>query len=89
MLSDKSNVINIDAWKKGIKENGFSEYIKVLSFTDLVNESQGLIEKLGNDCQDADIIKKSKMIMNEFKNRLEKESKSLANTVNDLTNFFD
>ncbi len=89
MLSDKSNVVNIDAWKKGLKENGFSEYIKILSFSDLINESHNLLEHLNNDRQDVDIIKKSKIVMNEFKNRLEKESKSLASSVNDLTKFFD
>ncbi|MCK6596610.1 MAG: hypothetical protein L6Q33_15555, partial [Bacteriovoracaceae bacterium] len=65
-------------------ENSFSEYLKVLSFNELMNESEHLIEEMTKDQSSLDLFTRTKVMMNEFTVRLEKESRQLAMSVKDL-----
>lgn len=84
MNIDENNLINLDQWKNDKKEGAFSEYLKVLSFNDLVNESDSLMDKLKRSEEVDDMFSKTRVMMNEFSTRLEKESKHLACAVKDL-----
>lgn len=75
------NLVNLDEWKNAKRDNSFSDYLKVLNFNDLVTESNALINEIKNDQTASDLIGKTKLMMNEFANRLEKESKHLADSV--------
>lgn len=88
MNIDGENLVILDQWKnakKNLKKNGsFSDYLKVLSFNDLVNESDSLMNQLKKSEEVEDLFSKTRLMMNEFTNRLEKESRHLAVSVKDL-----
>ena len=83
MNIDTENLIDLGEWKALKKEANFSDYLKVLSFNDLMNESNDLMSKIKRN-EDEDLFSKTKVMMNEFTLRLEKESKHLALSVKDL-----
>lgn len=78
------NLVNLDQWKSQKREGNFSDYLKVLSFSDLMSESNSLVDQMKKSEEVEDIFSKTKVMMNEFTHRLEKESKYLANSVKDL-----
>lgn len=84
MVSENGNLVNLDEWKNFKRENNFSDYLKVLNFNDLVNESNALLNEIKGQEAGHDLISKTKLMMNEFAHRLEKESKHLAETVFDM-----
>lgn len=77
------NLVNLDQWKSRKREANFSDYLKVLSFNDLMNESNELMDQIKRD-EGNDLFGKTRVIMNEFTYRLEKESKHLADSVKDF-----
>lgn len=83
MNIDTDNLVDLGEWKSLKKEANFSDYLKVLSFNDLMTESNALMNQIKNDESD-DLFSKTKVMMNEFTHRLEKESKQLATSVKDL-----
>ena len=83
MNTDGENLVNLDQWKNLKSENSFSNYLKVLSFNDLMNESNELLNQMKTNEND-DLFSKTKLMMNEFTFRLEKESKHLAESVKDF-----
>lgn len=87
-LSKKSahgNITNLAQWKIEKSENNFSDYLKVLNFNELMNESEFLIEEMKQDSNSSfDILNRTKLMMNEFTERLEKESRQLAHSVKEL-----
>lgn len=89
MVSENGNLVNLDEWKNLKRENSFSDYLKVLNFNDLVNESNALLNEIKSQEPGQDLISKTKLMMNEFATRLEKESKHLAEAVFDLKKNFD
>ncbi len=89
MVVENSNIIHIEQWKTEKKENSFCDYLKVLNFNDLINESNALISEIKNQKPGQDLVSKTKLMMNEFATRLEKESKHLADSVIDLTKSID
>ena len=84
MNIESENLVNLDEWKNIKKEASFSEYLKVLSFNDLLNESNELVDRMNKSESGADLFSKTRLMMNEFTNRLERESKNLAESVKDL-----
>ena len=84
MNTDRENLVNLDQWKNLKSEKSFSNYLKVLSFNDLMNESNELMSKIKTNEND-DLFSKTRLMMNEFTFRLEKESKHLAESVKDFT----
>jgi len=84
MNIESDNIVSLDEWKNIKKESNFSDYLKVLSFNDLMNESTSLMDQIKKSEEVDDLFSKTKLMMNEFTFRLEKESKSLAESVKDL-----
>lgn len=84
MNLDGENLVRLDEWKNNKRDSNFSDYLRVLSFNDLMNESNLLMDQMKKSDEFGDIFSKTKLMMNEFTNRLEKESKHLAATVKDL-----
>lgn len=84
MNIDGENLVSLDQWKSQKREGNFSDYLKVLSFNDLMNESDSLMDQLKRSEEMDDLFSKTRVMMNEFTNRLEKESKHLADSVKDL-----
>lgn len=84
MNIDSDNLVDLGEWKSLKKEANFSDYLKVLSFNDLMNESNALMDQIKRNDEGDDLFSKTKVIMNEFTLRLEKESKLLAHSVKDL-----
>lgn len=84
MSTETENLVNLDQWKNHKRECGFSDYLKVLSFNDLMNESNELMDKMNRNESADDLFSKTRGVMNEFAHRLEKESKYLAESVKDF-----
>jgi len=84
MNTERGNIVNLEQWKADKKDCSFSDYLKVLSFNDLLNESSELMEQINNNVDGDDLFSKTRLLMNEFTNRLEKESRLLADSVKDL-----
>ena len=84
MSTDSEKIVNLENWKLMKKDNHFSEYLKVLSFNDLMNESNELIKQINGQANEDDLFSKTRLLMNEFTLRLEKESRTLAESVKDL-----
>lgn len=82
MNTEQDNLVSLDQWKNHKKDNSFSDYLKVLSFHDLMNESNELMNQMKHD--DEDLFSKTRSIMNEFTLRLERESRHLADSVKDF-----
>jgi hypothetical protein len=78
------NLVNLDQWKNQKREGSFSDYLKVLSFNDLMNESNSLMDQIKKSEEVDDLFSKTKVMMSEFTSRLEKESRYLADSVKDL-----
>lgn len=83
MSTEHDNLVSMDQWKNHKRDNNFSDYLKVLSFHDLLNESNELMGQIKRS-DDEDLFSKTRFIMNEFTHRLERESKQLADSVKDL-----
>lgn len=81
---DGENLVSLEQWKSKKRDSSFSDYLKVLSFNDLISESNELMDQLKRNDESDDIFSKTKVMMNEFSLRLEKESKQLAESVKDL-----
>lgn len=88
MNTESENLVSLDQWKNKkiecIRDASFSDYLKVLSFNDLMNESNELMDQIKRSDEGDDLFSKTRVIMNEFTNRLERESKHLAESVKDL-----
>jgi hypothetical protein len=87
MNTENDNLVDLDRWKNQkrecMRDANFSDYLKVLSFNDLMSESNELIDQIKSNRGD-DLFSKTRFVMNEFTHRLEKESKLLAESVKDL-----
>lgn len=84
MNLESENVVNLNQWKTSKRDNNFSSYLKVLSFNELMNESDELMNEMKTSEAADDLFGKTRMMMNEFTTRLEKESRHLAESVKDL-----
>jgi len=84
MNTESENLVSLDQWKNHKRDNSFSDYLKVLSFNDLMSESNELLNQLKRSEDEGDLFSKTRVIMNEFTHRLERESRHLADSVKDL-----
>lgn len=88
MNTESENLVSLDQWKNhkrdSTREANFSDYLKVLSFNDLMTESNEIMDQIKRSDEADDIFSKTRVIMNEFTHRLEKESKHLAESVKDF-----
>lgn len=84
MNTESDNLVSLDQWKNYKRDSNFSDYLKVLSFNDLMSESNELMNQIKKSDEADDLFSKTRVIMNEFSHRLEKESKHLALSVKDL-----
>jgi hypothetical protein len=84
MNTESENLVSLDQWKNQKREASFSDYLKVLSFNDLMTESNEIMDQIKRNDEAEDIFSKTRVIMNEFTHRLEKESKHLAESVKDF-----
>lgn len=83
------NVIKIDDWKKAQitsqKEQGLSDYLNVLSFHDLMNESTDIINEISStDGISEDLTLKSQALADEIGDRIEHSSGGLSETFKHL-----
>lgn len=83
MNTEQDNLVSLDQWKNHKRDNNFSDYLKVLSFHDLMNESNELMNQIKRS-DDEDLFSRTRFIMNEFTHRLEKESRHLADSVKEF-----
>lgn len=65
-------------------KNSYSSYLKILSFADLMSESNSIMNEIKYEYYGFDLQERVKLIMEEFSNRLEKDSKSLSDQVKHL-----
>lgn len=84
MNAESENVVNLSQWKTKRRDNNFSSYLKILSFNELMDESNELMNEMKSSESADDLFGKTRMMMNEFTTRLEKESRHLAESVKDL-----
>jgi hypothetical protein len=88
MNTEIENLVSLDKWKvnkiEESRNDNFSDYLKVLSFNDLVNESNDLMDQIKRNEESTDLFSKTRLMMSEFSNRLEIESKNLADTVKEF-----
>lgn len=76
-------VVEIHSWKQAQKahkeESELNDYLRVLSFNELITEAQTVIKELKAGKLTTDLSSRSTTIMNEFNKRIEIESPELAN----------
>jgi hypothetical protein len=84
MNNERHNLVSLDQWKHHKRESSFTDYLKVLSFNDLVNESNHLATEIKRQQAADHLLTKTKLMMNELTFRLERESKILAHSIVDL-----
>lgn len=77
-----NNVLSLKEWKKqienAVEESSMKDYFNVLSFNDLINETKLVVNELNDKPLSEEITKKSRLILKEFNERLEKESDGFA-----------
>lgn len=86
LINNNGNrVISIEQWKKTAgkfkEEQDLKRYFKMLSFNELINESNIIIDQLGDSYEQKDhlIYQKASLVLLEMNSRLEKESSQMAN----------
>ena len=74
-LNYEENVVNLADWKaKNIiskKEESIKNYLSVLNFNELTTESNNVISELRSNPINHDLIVRSKLLLEEFNNRLD------------------
>lgn len=82
------NVLSFEQWKRshGEKTEGQSltQYLKVLSFHDLVNEYQSIIQELKDSPLNTELTQKSKLILKEFSDRLGEHSIGISDSLTEM-----
>ena len=78
MKRNNDNLISIDEFKKEKlvkkEEKSFSNYLRVLGFSELMNEASGVVKELNNSALNSDMAMRSSLILKEFGSRLKSES---------------
>jgi hypothetical protein len=70
MNTESENLVSLDQWKNHKRDASFSDYLKVLSFHDLMNESNEIMSQIKRSEHEGDLFSKTLVIMNEFTHRL-------------------
>ncbi len=83
-----NNVVPLSSWKSireaEVKEKSMSDYLKVLSFHDLLVETEEIIKEINSKPLSQEITLKSKQLLREVNQRLQKDSDGFANALKDL-----
>jgi len=83
-----NNVIALSNWKTKKEltsnEKSMSEYLKVLSFHDLLTETEDLIKELNDKPLNQEVTLKSKHLLREVNKRLQKDADGFARVLTDL-----
>ncbi len=91
-------IVCLDSWKKSkalsLQESQLSETLKNLSFGDLIKESNAIIAELNDEKLSCEAASKSKLILKEFRRRLEGQSVNFSSSLKDMVKnlekkFFD
>lgn len=86
--STPQNILSFEQWKRaqGDKAEGQSitQYLKVLSFHDLVNEYQSIIQELKDSPLNTELTQKSKLILKEFSDRLGEHSIGVSDSLSEM-----
>ncbi len=73
-------VISLKAWRdqkdQERESDSLKRYMNVLSFSDLIHESQGVIHEIKTSKVDQDLTERAGGLINEFHNRLSEEDTS-------------
>jgi len=81
------NIRSLNSYRKrketGERETSLKEYFSVLSFNELLIESNDIIQELNNAPFDMDLSDRSTLLLKEFHDRI-RDSKNLENTLGDL-----
>lgn len=76
--SNLENILSFDQWKKTLEQTrpdqSLQDYLKVLSFHDLVNEYKHVLQELDREPLNTELTKKTKSILREFSDRLGEHS---------------
>jgi archaellum biogenesis ATPase FlaH len=74
MKNINENVIPMDAWKQALhlkrEEKSLLDYLNVLSFHDLMNESKEIVMELEAESYNDDLALRARMIIEEISGRL-------------------
>ncbi|PIK16587.1 hypothetical protein [Halobacteriovorax sp. JY17] len=80
MTADNSKIISLKNWKEAAlelrEETSFLNYLKALSFHDLMNEAESARNELNSGSINKEVTLKSKTILKEFSNRLKADGLS-------------
>jgi len=68
---------------------GWSDYFGVLSFNELIHETQDIISDLDKEGLDAEVLVRARQAMGEFYTRLESESMTFAKSLLGMKNNVD
>lgn len=73
-----NNILSFEKWKKNLDETkpdqDLKNYLKVLSFHDLVNEYKHVLTDLDKEPLNLELTRRTKSILHEFSNRLGEHS---------------
>lgn len=86
-MENIENVRSLDSFRRQKEECerkiALREYLSVLSFNELLSESNEIIQELNSNPFDVDLSARSTLILKEFHDRI-RDSKNLENTLGDL-----
>ena len=86
-MEQRQNVTSLDSFRRRKEESerklALKEYLSVLSFNELLTESNDIIQELNNNPLDTDLSHRSTLILKEFHDRI-RESKNLEFTLGGL-----
>ncbi|MBT3586803.1 MAG: hypothetical protein HN509_17965 [Halobacteriovoraceae bacterium] len=90
LINHQRNVIPFDQFKvqrmKTKEEKGLRDYLGLLSFNQLINETSSVINELNNTPLNAELTLHSKLVLKEFAKRLGTESTTFSTTLKKLGN---
>ena len=66
MNTEGDNLVRLDQWKNSKRDSSFSDYLKVLSFNDLMSESTDLLDQMRKSEESDNLFSKTRVMMNEF-----------------------
>ena len=84
----EAGLINLGEWKKKLNElsenKNWEKYLSLLGFGSLIGESNEVKDNLNNSDLDSDLTMKSKILLEEIRNRLSDEAPHLEEELNEF-----
>lgn len=82
------NVIPMDAWKQALQlrkeEKSLLDYLNVLSFHDLMNESKDVVQELETEPFNEDLALKTRLLIEEISGRMSHYSDEITVMLNSM-----